>query len=318
MRILVTILNCMTLVLCANSVFAQDIGFIPVNGGKLHYQEFGKRDNYPIIVVHGGPGLDSTYLLPQMATLGNKNFVTFYDQRGSGKSLGFALNEKNINVPTFVADLNAVRKHLKASKVIILAHSWGAILGMCYAIEHPEHVAALILVSGAPSSSQGFEIFIQEYSQRTKHLQSEFTKITESKAFLAGEPKVVEDYFRKVFSVYFYKPTDVSKLTIKFTQQSALDGRKVGDILGATYLSNYNLTAQLQQLQVPVLILHGEQDIVPISTAIQTHEAIPHSKMVSFKECDHFPYIEKPALFFDEINTFISNVKSKKISDQLH
>lgn len=49
---------------------------------KLFYQRFGKGE--PIIVVHGGLGLDAGYLLPQMLELAKYYEVIFYDQRGSG------------------------------------------------------------------------------------------------------------------------------------------------------------------------------------------------------------------------------------------
>jgi proline iminopeptidase len=48
-------------------VFFSKSGYIPVESGQLFYQRFGKGD--PIIVVHGGPGLDHGYLLPEMLSL---------------------------------------------------------------------------------------------------------------------------------------------------------------------------------------------------------------------------------------------------------
>lgn len=48
-------------------LFSTKSGYISVESGKLFYQRFGKGD--PIIVLHGGPGLDQSYLLPQMLEL---------------------------------------------------------------------------------------------------------------------------------------------------------------------------------------------------------------------------------------------------------
>ena len=50
----------------------------------------GKGD--PIIVLHGGPGLDQTYLLPQISRLAKNHQVIFYDQRGSGQSVSDMLD----------------------------------------------------------------------------------------------------------------------------------------------------------------------------------------------------------------------------------
>ncbi len=279
-------------------------GFISVDGGKLYYQQFGEKNGKPIIVLHGGPGLDSSYLLPQMSALaGKKNTVTFYDQRGSGKSLDFILNDQSINMQTFVSDLDKVRGAIAKDKIIIICHSWGALVGMNYALKYQKHVEKLIIVSGAPSSYSAFKLSIYEYIKRTQSIQPELTTIEKSKEYLTGSPKVVTDYFRKIFSVYFYKLENLNKLTLSFTKKSVLMGRKVAEILANNYLASYNI--ELQKLNIPVLIIHGENDIVPVSTAMVTHKSIIGSKIVIFKECDHFPYIEKQTEFLQTIHQFI-------------
>ncbi len=280
-------------------------GFIPVNGGKLYYEQFGTQTNNSIIVLHGGPGLDSSYLLPQMAALADNKQVVFYDQRGAGKSLGFDLDKSSINMDTFVSDLETVRQQLGYHKVVLVGHSWGALLGMCYALAHPENISGLILVSGAPSTSAGFQLFLNEYYKRTKDVQTALTRIEQTKQFIVGDPLTVEDYFRQVFAYYFYVPAQVADLTLVFTPESAVNGRKIGEIFGSTYLNKYDLTPKLKKLKIPVLVLHGEEDIVPLQTAINTHKAIPGSQMITIQQCDHFPYIEKPAEFFAAVNDFI-------------
>lgn len=72
----------------------------------------------------------------------------------------------------------------------------------------------------------------------------------------------------------------------------------VANIFGNTYLNNYDLTTQLQYLKVPVTIIHGANDIVSIEEVRMTQTAIPGSKSIVLKQCDHFPYIEKPKEFF--------------------
>jgi hypothetical protein len=92
---------------CLNSskeqilMFSQnhDQGYVEVKDGKLFYQTFGFGE--PIIVLHGGPGMDQGYLLPQMLELAKEHKVTFYDQRGSGKSLDTKIDEKTITINQF-------------------------------------------------------------------------------------------------------------------------------------------------------------------------------------------------------------------------
>ena len=82
-------------------------GFVSVKDGKLFYRTAGK--GLPLIVLHGGPGLSQDYLLPQLYKLAENNFVIFYDQRGSGKSLETKLDEKHINIDQFVEDLENMK-----------------------------------------------------------------------------------------------------------------------------------------------------------------------------------------------------------------
>ncbi|MDR1335170.1 MAG: alpha/beta hydrolase [Holosporaceae bacterium] len=62
----------------------RESGYVNVERGRLFYEKFGSGE--PIIIIHGGPGLDHSYLLPQMLELAKDHELIFYDQRGSGKS----------------------------------------------------------------------------------------------------------------------------------------------------------------------------------------------------------------------------------------
>jgi proline iminopeptidase len=280
-------------------------GYITVTDGKLYYATFGSKGTVPVIVLHGGPGLDSSYLLPQMSQLGDENEVTFYDQRGSGKSLGFALDTKSINMEKFVSDLDAVRAQLGYEKFTVIGHSWGGLLAMNYALKHPEHLNAMILVSSAPSNADGFKIFFAEYAKRMQPLKEKLDQIQASEKFKQGDPSAVKKLFHLVFSEYFYKKSDVNQLTLKFTQDAALSGRAVAEIFGKTYLDKFDLTEALHKLKLPVLIVHGENDIVPLSTAQTTKDTIPGAQIVVIEKCDHFPYIETPKEFFKAVDSFI-------------
>ena len=142
------------------SAYAQS-GYVSVDGAKLYYQTIGKGT--PVIMLHGGPGLDHTYFLPQMRKIGEKHQAVFYDQRGSGKSESTSLDSKDININQFVQDLEHLRQALGYEKVTVLGHSWGGLLAMNYAIKYPEHTKALILMNSAPATMGGWTAFEKEF-----------------------------------------------------------------------------------------------------------------------------------------------------------
>jgi proline iminopeptidase len=292
-------------IISANQPLRHEQGYVDVADGKLHYDTYGDKGGVPMIVLHGGPGLDSGYLLPQMLQLASLNQATFYDQRGSGKSLGFALDPQTINMDNFVNDLEALRVKLNYEKFILVGHSWGSILAMRYATLYPEHVSDLILISSGPATSDGFKAFIAEYNQRLMPIGSKVKQIENSAKFRQYDPNTVADYYRLLFSIYFYKPEQVAQLSLQFTPQSAQSGIKVGEIMGQSYLANYDLRADLQQLKMPVLVVHGKNDLIPIAYAQEIAAAIPNSKLIAIQECDHFPYIEQPMELFGSIRKFL-------------
>ena len=130
-------------------------------------------------------------------------------------------------------------------------------------------------------------------------------KIEASQKYKQGDPDVTTDHLRRVFSLYFYKPSDVKQLTLQSTPESFKSGSKVAEILATNYLAKYDLKAQLKTLTIPVLLVHGRTDIVPLSTAQETQAAIPGAQLVILEECDHFPYIEQPNKFFAAVRSFL-------------
>ena len=121
-------------------------GLVSLDDGRLFYEVVGTGD--PIIVVHGGPGLDHNYLRPGLDVLATSHALIYYDQRGTGRS-DFPLDSASINLAAFVSDIDALRQVMGYDKVTVLGHSFGGLIAMAYAIAHPDNVTALILMDTA-------------------------------------------------------------------------------------------------------------------------------------------------------------------------
>lgn len=283
---------------------ANDSGYIQIEQGKLFYQKFGSG-GIPIIVLHGGPGLDQTYLQPQMLALAKNHEVIFYDQRGAGKSLEPNFSPAQINIEQFTKDLEELRKQLKLDKFILLGHSWGGLLAMNYSVNYPEHLAGLILLSTTPADYAGQQAYIEEFAKRTLSIKNEITPLFDHQAFRKLSSSQISKLYRTIFSVYFYDPQNVAKLNLSINKESAIGGDRVREIMMKTSNPNTNLFAQLTKLNVPSLVIHGQQDIIPLWTAQKIKNTIPDAQILILKKCGHFPYIEKPNELFDQINYFL-------------
>lgn len=119
---------------------------ISINGTLLHTETYGDAGNTMLMMLHGGPGGDYRSLLKNKAFADDGYFVVFYDQRGSGLSQRH--NAEEFTTQMFIDDLETVIEHYRTSptqKIVLVGHSWGAMLATGYVNQHPNDIAGLIL-----------------------------------------------------------------------------------------------------------------------------------------------------------------------------
>jgi len=110
---------------------------------EIYYEECGRRDGKPAVVLHGGPGGAINPTMRRFFDPSRWRSVLF-DQRGCGKSRPNASLEDNTTW-ALIADIERLRVHLGIEKWTVFGGSWGSTLALAYAITHPERVEALVL-----------------------------------------------------------------------------------------------------------------------------------------------------------------------------
>ena len=65
----------------------------------------------------------------------------------------------------------------------------------------------------------------------------------------------------------------------------------------------YDLIPRLQPLDIPTLVLHGEDDLVPVALAARIAEAMPRGRLVVLERCGHFAYLECPDAFHEHVTS---------------
>lgn len=159
-----------------------------INSYKYHLETFGSADSTPLIVVHGGPGLDYEYLKP-LKELSNDYRIIFYDQRGTG--LSPRVDKKFLTIEQNLNDLHSIVQHFSnGKKVKLIGHSWGATLVVGYLSKHPEKVSQAVIVEpfilypGAP---------VEEWVEKTKSMMSNMASTWEIAKNIIAYPFVVKE-----------------------------------------------------------------------------------------------------------------------------
>src|SRR6188474_110604 len=103
-------------------------GHLQVGPARLYCRVVGEGPS--IVVLHGGPDFDHTYLLPELDRLADVCRLVYYDQRGRGRSAQ-GVDPEDVTIQSEVADLDGL---LDA--------------------RDPERVSHLILLNSAPASAE--------------------------------------------------------------------------------------------------------------------------------------------------------------------
>ncbi len=109
----------------------------------LYYATYGNPQGTPVVVLHGGPGFGCDDSMSRFFNQ-DKWHIVMFDQRASGRSTPLGCLEEN-SPQHSIADLERLRNHLGIDKWAVFGGSWGSMLALLYAQEHPECCLGFIL-----------------------------------------------------------------------------------------------------------------------------------------------------------------------------
>ncbi|NNM17923.1 MAG: alpha/beta fold hydrolase [Croceitalea sp.] len=278
-------------------------GFIEINGTKHYYNILGTGDT--LVVLHGGPGFSHKYMKPQLDALLSSNFtLLYYDQRGSGWSEG-TQDTLNLNIQTYISDLDQIRNHFELSKLNLIGHSFGGLLGMYYGTTFPDNLNSLVLIdTDAASYELRTPYQIKTINSRlTEKSNIYLDSISESEDFKNYNVSAYDKYYKTFLTSYFANPRDTSKLKLGFDSISIKKIEATNNHVRKT-LGKYDIHDQLYRITCPTLILHGTESVFSVEGAEAIHDILTNSELHLFENCGHFEYIESPNKFKGLIEDF--------------
>ncbi len=273
----------------------------------------------PLVVVHGGPDFDHQYLLPELDRLAAVRRLVYYDQRGRGRSF-IGEVAADVTVRSEVEDLDAIRRALHLGSIVVLGHSWGALVAMEYALAFPASVSHLILISPAPASpDDATDLRRCLRDSRSVEQLDRMAALAASPAFQAGDVESDAAYYRIHFAAALRRPELVDEVVDRlrrgFSNAGIVAARAIEEHLyDQTWRSaDYDLLTRLGQLHVPTLIIHGDGDLIPLELARHVADAIPDARLEVLNDCGHFAYLEQPDPTFWAIAGFLGPAGSDQV-----
>ena len=265
--------------------------------------------NFPVLMLHGGPGLSHDYLEPLEALVETGRPVVFYDQLGCGNS-DKPDNPSLWSVELFLEELATVRHSLGLDRIHLLGHSWGGMLAMEYALTQPEGILSLILAS----SPANVPLWITE----TKRLREELPPEVQQ-TLLRHEANGTTDDPAYLESMMLYYQRHVCRLDPwpEFVRRGLeIKGKQVFEtmvgpskthIIGR--LKNWNITSRFGSIAIPSLVTSGRYDeLTPVQAAV-VRDGIPDCKWVLFERSSHLPHAEETEHYLEVLNDFLSQIE---------
>lgn len=289
------------LLLVSFSACSQNGETIDTADSKLSYRIFGSGQ--PLLIINGGPGMNSDGFVPLAERLAENNLAILYDQRGTGKSTLKNISAETMTMDLLVSDIETLRKHLKLEKWIVLGHSFGGMLASYYATKHPECIEKLIL-----SSSGGIDLNLLTYvGDRTNQLLTKQQR--DSLAYWNRKLNSGDTSYtvrigrgRALAPAYVYNKKHVPQIAERLTQGNMQINRMLWEDMRRI---GFDCKEKLAGFKQPVLVIAGKNDLLDIETAERSHKAFSNSKLAILDKCGHYGWLDREDDYFDEIHNFL-------------
>jgi proline iminopeptidase len=284
-------------------------GHAPGDGASLYYRVVGSGPDV-LVMIHGGPGLDSGYMVPDFGSLAEHHRLVFYDQRGSGRSELLGDDASKYTMARHVADLEALRRHFGLERMTLVAHSFGPAIAASYAMAHPDRVARMIFLGPVPPRAGDlWKRYGQAMdAQLTAEERAELARLEEAMVKGPDPVQACRAYWAIAVKPRVARPELAAKVTGDFCSAGAAAIRAGVTIAGPhtlESLGDWDFRAGLARVRAPTLIVHGESDAIPMDLVEEWTTALPAATLVKIAGASHFPYVEQPERVWPAIEAFL-------------
>ncbi|MGO4355183.1 alpha/beta fold hydrolase [Rhizobium sp. RAF36] len=249
------------------------------DGTQIFYKDWGPRDGQPIVFHHGWPLSSDDWDNQMLFFLANGYRVIAHDRRGHGRS---AQVSEGHDMDHYAADVAAVTEHLDLRNAIHVGHSTGGGEAAHYTARHgKDRVAKLVLIGAVPpvmvktaSNPGGLPIEVFDGFRA---------------ALAANRSQFYYDVASGPFFGFNRDGVKASDALIKNWWRQGMTGAANAHYLGIKAFSETDFTEDLKKIEVPTLVLHGDDDqVVPVAdSAVLSAKLLKNATLKIYKGLPH-------------------------------
>jgi proline iminopeptidase len=266
------------------------------DGYNINVEDVGS--GFPLIVLHGGPGLDHSMFRPYLDSLADEFRLLYVDERGQGRSE--RVDPTTLSLEVFARDVDLLAEALGLDGFALLGHSFGAIIATYHATELGTAVAYVI--SGGGDSSEALDADVEAALEALGNGREKIAASWEAEKTVETEEQL-KQLLRDQMPFHFHgePPPGYGEET-------------VGSPEVLRYFANigygaFDYRPKLGGVSRPTLVVVGENDRTTTPRAARVlHEGIPNSELVVITDAGHMSFVEKSEPYLAAVRRFLSGV----------
>jgi pimeloyl-ACP methyl ester carboxylesterase len=265
--------------------------FVEVGGNRLAYRRFGRPSDCPLLLLNYFAAAMDDWDPRVTNGLAAQREVILFDNVGVASSTGATPS----TVAAMTKDCVDFCKALGLKKLDILGFSLGGMIAQCLAAEHPNLIRRMILVGTGPQGGEGMtftELSLGDLKDPVGLLMKSFFTASDSSQ-AAGRAYVERLQLRKA---------DRDAAVSEKTASAQLD-----TIRDWGAIPSSDRYAMLRKIRQPVLIVHGNHDIVVIPiNAFLLGQHLPNGQLVMYPDASHGAASQHAHFFLEQARLFLS------------
>jgi L-proline amide hydrolase len=289
-------------------------GTLTRDGNETWYRVVGdlQAGPTPVVICHGGPGAAHDYTEPIANLSRFGRGCVLYDQLGCGKSTHLPDAPADFwTVQLFKDELVDLTRELGiAERYAVVGQSWGGMLAMEHALDHPDGLRAIV-VADSPAS---IPLWVEEANRMRADLPQDVQDtLTRHEADGTTDTKEYADAVRVYYDHHLCRVPWPDFVTRSFAQMDedptvyhTMNGPSEFHCIGS--LKTWDITDRLPEISTPTLLVSGRYDEATPHIVEQIHQRIPGAQWQVFEESSHMPHVEEPDVFLETVEAFLKTI----------
>jgi proline iminopeptidase len=274
---------------------------VPIGDTRLFVEQRG--DGYPVIVLHGGPGLDHHMFGDYLDALTDRYRLVFVDQRAQGRSE--KTSPETWTLPQMGADVGLLARAMGLERYAVLGHSYGAFVALQHAVDFPGQAAQTIVSDGLPSVR-----FLSEVDQALASFQP--VELRERVAASWERERTVQtqedcaQLMRDQWPFHFADPLDPRIEEAERRMSGMVHAPDVLRHFAAQEYGGIDVEDLLDEVTQPVLVIAGRHERTCVVEGAEViAKGVPDAELVVLEHSAHMGFIEENEAYVEAVREFL-------------